>query len=150
MDGSQIGIWQKEGRKATHTRASKLAKWTNVASSNGSPPIERGEFNVVIFYKHKTERGTLTHAHVIDSRKETPFRKVANIGSIYCTLRERESEHIGRTTDPPFFSPSQLLFLPPRALSLTFITSILAPAWPSQERGSRILSVKLMSTIYLT
>ena len=98
MDGSQIGIWQKEGRKATHTRASKLAKWTNVASSNGSPPIERGEFNVVIFYKHKTERGTLTH--VIDSRKETPFRKVANIGSIYCTLRERERVNIsdGRRT----------------------------------------------------
>ena len=106
------------------------------------------------FLQTENEREREGEGHVIDSRKEkkqTPFPKVANIGSIYAT----SSEHIGGTDGPSILFSTQASFLAAAALSLTFITSILAPAiarkgGEREREGSRILSVKLMSTIYLT
>ena len=47
-DGSQIGIWQEATDTHESEQASKVGK-RRLASEEGS----RGEFNVVIFYKHK-------------------------------------------------------------------------------------------------
>ena len=105
------------------------------------------EFNVVIFYKHKErERERERERHVIDSRKETPHGKWQILAP---------SVQGGRVNPlAPFLPPSIAASFLAAISDLHNINSGHRKKGGGGAGGEggegRILSVKLMSTIYLT